>query len=582
MKVMKRLLVSFSHYFTYSKLAVIIITICFALQAVCNIGEVFLLQSVIDGIQDPKKIILQIILLCFVYIFGYMKEPAINYAQKHANIKLRQIWEPKILEKISRIAYNKLEEERTQELISCTKENVADRVGQSFCSFLEMSFGLIYVAAMFIIFTMYIPLYTAILILLIALFAWVYKKTGKIRESLFDSRQKLTRYSFYLQSLAFDRKISMERKLFDCSDVLYDIYEKEVNNANKSLKGKILALNTTSSVYQFLCVLFSLSAYLFLLSPLLSGKITLGFYMALIPAIKRLGQFCIALLNTYMLELKENAVLLGKLDSLSKLEEKWYTYDLQKAPSDIKSVCFKDVSFTYPNTEKQIFNHLNLTLDANKSYALVGENGCGKSTLIKLMLGLYQPDSGQIYIDGIDIKDMDFGDLQEKMSVLFQDFGRYDLTIAQNVSLNDNPDLDRLEKSVMKSTFSKSAEKFKNERNTFLGKRYAQGVELSGGQWQKLAIARMLYSEKPFLILDELTAALDPLAESEIYQLFLSQMRDKKGSLLVTHRLAATTFVDEILVLKDKEIAEKGNHKELILLNGYYAEMFNSQKEFYS
>lgn len=579
---MKKLLASFSSYYTYSKLAVIVIIICFALQAVCNIGEVFLLQSVIDGIQDPQKIILQIVLLCLVYIFGYMKEPAVNYAQKCANINLRQIWEPKILEKISRISYSRLEEQQTQELISCTKENVADRVGQSFCCFLEMSFALVYVAAMFIIFTINIPLYTAVLVLLIALFAWVYKKTGKIRESLFDSRQKLTRYSFYLQSLAFDRTISMERKLFDCSDVLYDIYKKEVKQANKSLKGKILALNTTTSVYQLVCILFSLSAYLFLLAPLLSGKITIGFYMALIPAIKRLGQFCITLLSSYMPELKENAILCGKLESLSKLEEKWYTYDPDKTASEIKSVCFEDVSFTYPNTEKQIFNHLNLTLDANKSYALVGENGCGKSTLIKLMLGLYQPDSGRIYVDDVNIKDMDFGDLQEKMSVLFQDFGRYDLTVAQNISLHDDPNPDRLEKAALKSTFCKSAENSSKKFNTFLGKRYAQGAELSGGQWQKLAIARMLYSEKPFLILDEPTAALDPLAESEIYQLFLSQMRDKKGSLLVTHRLAATTFVDEILVLKDKGIAEKGNHKELILLNGYYAEMFNSQKEFYS
>lgn len=579
---MKKLLISFRQYYENNKPAVFVIVVCFILQAVFNIGEIFLLQSMIDGIHNPKGIILQIILLCFVYVFGYMKEPAVNYAQKRANIKLRKNWEPKILEKISRISYSTLEEERTQELISCTKENVADKIGRSFCIFLEMLFGLIYSAGIFMIFVIYVPYYIVGLILLIALFTWVYKKTGKIREDLFNSRQKLTRYSFYLQSLAFDRKISMEWKLFDCSDVFYNTYEKEVKKTNKCLKEKILALNTTASFYQFLCILFSLSAYLFLLEPLMSDKISIGFYLALIPAMKRFGQFCMDFLNTYMLELKESAVLCDRLDSLSKLEEKWYIHDANKLPSEIRSVCFEDVSFTYPNTEKQIFEHLDLILDTSKSYALVGENGCGKSTLIKLMLGLYQPDSGRICIDGIDIKDMDFGDLQEKMAVLFQDFGRYDLTIAQNISLDNNPDRAILEECVLKSSFNKYIENSKDGLNTFLGKRYNEGTELSGGQWQKLAMARILYSDKSFLILDEPTAALDPLAESEMYQLFLSQMQEKKGSLLVTHRLAATTFVDEIFVLKDKKIAEKGNHKELISYEGYYAEMFNSQKEFYS
>ncbi|MBS0539601.1 MAG: ABC transporter ATP-binding protein [Proteobacteria bacterium] len=240
---------------------------------------------------------------------------------------------------------------------------------------------------------------------------------------------------------------------------------------------------------------------------------------------------------------------------------------------------FEDVGFIYPGAERWAVRHLSFTLKAGEVVALVGENGAGKTTLVKLLTRLYDPDEGRILLDGRDLRDYGLDDLRGSMGVIFQDFVRYNFSAGDNIAvgrIEARKDRARIERAAERSQADEVIARLPGGYDQRIGKRFKNGVELSGGEWQKVAIARAYMREAEVLILDEPTAALDARAEFEVFQRF-KELSEGKTAVLISHRFSSVRMADRIFVLADGKVADAGTHEELVARPGLYAELFELQ-----
>jgi ATP-binding cassette, subfamily B, bacterial len=263
--------------------------------------------------------------------------------------------------------------------------------------------------------------------------------------------------------------------------------------------------------------------------------------------------------------------------------------DALRAPRPIQEGFeFRNVSFTYPGTERYVLRNLNFVLAPGERIALIGENGQGKTTIVKLITRLYDVTEGQILLDGVDLRDYSIEDLHHQIGVIFQDFMRYEMTARENIvvgRLDDNAALESIrpawiEEAAQKSQASQVIERLPEGYDQMLGRRFEGGVDLSAGEWQRLALARAYLREAQVLILDEPTAALDAKSEFEVFQRF-AELTAGKMALLISHRFSTVRMADRIVVLEGGKLAEEGTHAQLIALGGRYSTMFEMQAASY-
>ena len=324
-------------------------------------------------------------------------------------------------------------------------------------------------------------------------------------------------------------------------------------------------------------------AMLVLLRPLQAGTIDVAFYVASIMALLQAERLVTQELVQITSRLSQHREFFVDLTAFSAMAETPRPLTRRAPAETFRSIEFAGVSFTYPGTEQPVLKEVSFVLETGRHYALVGANGSGKSTIAKLMLGLYRPDGGQILINGIAITEWPQDAVNGLFGVVFQDFARYSLTVRDNIDVAVSG---RLDDATVRASLARAGlsddfvRRLPRGYDTPLGKVLRGGVDVSGGEWQRLAMARSLASEAPVRILDEPTAALDPLAESELYRSY-SRIAAGLTTLFISHRLGSTKIADRILVIDGGAIVESGSHEELMRHDGLYERMFAAQRHWY-
>ncbi len=377
-----------------------------------------------------------------------------------------------------------------------------------------------------------------------------------------------------------------ERSLFGFQNYINEKwghnYTTGINIEKQANKRMFTRVGICNSIAIFFVCLITL----ILTIPVSAGTLSVGIYIALIKAIhdfiESISWQFVDVINKFTI----NNLYLKDISNFFKLEivEEVLepTIDSEKNLL-IDSIEFKNVTFIYPKTTQKILDNCSLSLDSCKTYSIVGENGCGKTTLIKLLSGLYEDYTGQILINGIDIRKIEKKCLRTYMSIVYQDFCKYQISLKDNLLLSNssqNVTNHNLESILIKLKLDSLMNRLPNGLNTPLGKLDTDSIDLSGGEWQKIAIARGLLNNAPLHILDEPTAALDPISELNLYRTF-QEVISNKFTVFITHRLGAAKLADEIIVIRKGSVIEQGSHNDLMMLDGYYAKMFNTQRSWY-
>lgn len=540
--------------------------------------------KVFEGKSDTNIVVAPIVLLLFYAFFTNFMPEVSELVDLKAKNKITIFLKKILLEKKTKLEYFHVENAEDQDLINRVCSEPIEMFMNGFKNILTTAYLIVSsMSILFIIFSIKPFSGIAIICVTIPLFC-ISLKTGRKNYELSKEHQKIKRQYSYISEMLMNREYANERTLFRYSDVFRKKYSDMYNDAFK-IESKIEKKRYTNMKSGSLVTLILIFIILIILIPSLKSKtITIGTFIALANASLSLVQNMSWKLSVAMMEHSKLNEYLKDWNMFFDLSEKNNADIAAKRDNDFKfeSLEFVDVTFKYPNTNDYILKNCSFKMQSKKKYALVGVNGAGKSTIIKLITGMYNDYSGKILLNGLDIKDYDYTMLKGIISVVFQDFCKYETTVKDNIIVGRGFEYDQNEVNniIDKLELNELNENLKNGLDTTIGKAIEEGVDLSGGQWQKLAISRLLYSDAQINILDEPTAALDPIAEGNTYKLFDS-VSDEKFVIYITHRLGAIKMVDEILLVNDGCIVEKGTHKSLMEIKKMYYNMYSKQQKWY-
>lgn len=384
----------------------------------------------------------------------------------------------------------------------------------------------------------------------------------------------------YLRYIGASDETAKEVKIFGLSDFIIDRFRFLSNKFYHDSRHLATRRSFWGSVFTVLGSLGYYTAYVVIILQAVSGKLSIGSLTFLAGSFRQMRTLLEGILNRFT-TVSQGAIYLRDFFDFFEMAPKiTEVKNGRPFPNPVKEgFTFENVGFRYTNSEIWANRHLSFTLHAGEKLALVGENGAGKTTLVKLLARLYDPAEGRILLDGIDLKEYNLPELRANVGVIFQDYLRYQMSFALNIAIGnigEKDNRDMIEASARKSLADILAEKLPDKYDQALGRRFNNGVELSGGEWQKIAIARAYMREAQLLILDEPTSALDARAEYGVFQRF-AELTKGKTAVLISHRFSTVRMADRILVLDKGEMIEIGSHEELLQKGGRYAELFNLQ-----
>ncbi len=605
-----------------------------ALIPVATLVAARLIDAVVSSVRDGApvaEVYRLLILLAALTAFGWLKSAMHNFADLKLVLALRARYRTALTEKRARLEYRLLEQSETWDLIQRVAANPeGGRLKATYFHLVDLTSFIIKVGGLMAILASvvwWLPL-AVIAVSGLALFSGV--RGGKALYRAEREAAEHDRQLSYLGDVMLGRDAAAERTLFGANNMLTGLWRAVFKNAlGIRFRARVkwylnaYALNLTNQLIWVMLMLL-------LLAPLKAGAVSIGLFLALTQAFTKFdivwgfmdtvnglaadAEFFKDLTAFLALPEETGMVRTGSDDttptpsslspghtdippipsplspgrpdfSLSSTLTSTRSNDFSRSPTLLE---LRDVSFRYPGTERLILDGLDMTLEPGKHYALVGANGCGKTTLTRLVTGLYPVESGSIRINGREIGEYTPSELRSLFSIVYQDFARYGVSLHDNVFLGHEFAADgglAGEMTGPQQVFERAGlgpliERLPQGAATPLGKYVPDGMDISGGEWQRVAMARCLAQPSALRILDEPTAALDPVAESELYASF-ERLTAGATTLLITHRLGATRTADVIMVLDGGRIVESGSHAELMRLGGLYSRMFESQRYWY-
>lgn len=436
-------------------------------------------------------------------------------------------------------------------------------------------------------FAMITPLFIIILailsLILILLNLYIQKNDFEFNNEKVEDDRKLD----YLYEVMTSYKYAKEIRINNVSDFIRNkfqaIFHVQVINLKRLMNKKLFV----SLLSVFLSAIQSTAMYLFFTYQVSTHQIDIAQYTVLLASTTLLLSALISLFSkmgivnnsikayAFLTEYKQN------IDDNSVTVKSNYL-DPQAVDYSNSTVRFENVSFSYPGSSINALEDINIKIPCHQKLGIVGLNGSGKTTLVKLMLRLYLPSQGKITLNGIDISTIPFNSYIQHIGVVLQDYILFAYSVKENITFNDNAMINEIMTSIENSGLNTKIENLPQGINTSVGRELDDnGVEFSGGEGQKLAVARADYRNAAILILDEPTSALDPIAEYELFSR-LNEIAQNKTTIFITHRLASTKFCEHLIVLSNGKVIEQGNHSQLMNQNGEYARLFNSQAKYYS
>nr|WP_304979680.1 ATP-binding cassette domain-containing protein [uncultured Acetatifactor sp.] len=564
-----------------------------------------LLDAAVSG---EGKLFGEILLFGGIFLLSLLMTYGNRLGRQRMRKKLYGHFSEQVLGKFSRIRYAAYESQEALDTIKRAGDAPQEHILEFFTTFLEAAseliriccYGAVFAGLSFWCLILGIPAFGAML--------YFDLKRIRLMMGLYEGQ---TREERLMES--YEGALSGKETLYDLrvAGAVPFFLKKRKGLSDRIVKERYRRTIQSQLVYSYgemATVLWMAVVLFFSVNALLKGKATLGLFVALVGSLQQMAGTFRALGEKYS-ELQRRAAYVGYYVAFLELAEapagKTALTDQEESPAGKtaltekealagkkgtreaagKGIRFEHVTFTYPGRKEPALRDVSFAMAPGTRTALVGHNGSGKSTLVKLLCGLYQPDSGHIFIDGQDVAQMSPDALRRHFSVVFQDYGKYSFTVRENVELGDvekmRAPVREREKAVRAALRQGLAEDLAGMLEKPLGTLSPEGTGLSGGQWQRLALSRACYRDSAICVLDEPTASLDPVAENELYANFTEMMRER-ACILISHRLAVARYTDRILVLEGGRLVEDGTHGSLMEREGVYASMYLAQSHWYA
>ena len=498
---------------------------------------------------------------------------------KNTENKLRLKLRPLMVRKQASLNFESMENDKTLDLTAHVSQNTEAKfigVMSSFTGSINLMIQMAGILSILFTYVWWVPLiflFGAIPLIILSF------KGGKNIYKSYKKVSVLSRTMNYLSDILCSRETGAERTLFGYTKEINDKF-KATHLKRSNLNTKTIAVEMTQSKACGIALnIFVLIAMFSMISKVADKTISIGLYISITGAMINLVRVLSDALSQLIYDLSEYIEYFKDFTAFFALSGNENVLEYTRSNSHFEEMTIKNLWFKYKDTDDYILKGVNLHIEKGKSYSLIGINGAGKTTLTKIITGLYRDFEGEITINGRDIKEYSLSGLRDIFSVVYQDYAKYYIPLIDNITFgaNANDNFDELFKTTELDVV---IDKLPSGAKTPLGKIFDGGTDISVGEWQKIAIARSVYRDCPFMILDEPTASLSPMTETKIYNKF-AEISAGHTLLLISHRLGGAKLSKTLLVLDDGKIVEEGSHSELMQKNGLYAEMFVNQRSWY-
>lgn len=548
---------------------------------------IYITQRLLETIGTAERHLQGVISICLwigalavIHIWDLIQNHASNLLQLILLRKLKEKLLPAMADKANAIAYEYFEDSATKDIFHRLEKTPHEMVWNVFDLVLNITREMISVVGIMIIFARVSGWFLLVfLVVMVPTFIFDYRSVSTISK-MHHSQTFAERELAYYEGLLEDKYALHELKVMNGIDHVHKKWKSKADIVLKNYMSTTLKSQLIQFCSMLLLFLFSAGIIGILVVDLRWGNLAVSTFVALTNAIQSMNSISYDM-AWFLSRLGRNGDQMEYFQKLFALPDE--NRGMKEILGDAYEISFEKVSFSYPGSDKQVLSDLTFCVKAGEKVCIVGRNGAGKSTIIKLLCGLYRPDSGTIKVNGVDIREVSPLQMKKVRSIVFQDFCKFFSTVRENVTYSDMSRVQNDEavwdalKNGMIDDYVRSLEL---QLDTRLGTISEDGVDLSGGQWQKLALARASFCESKCLILDEPTSALDPMAESRMYHMFAEILADY-GYIFISHRLASAKMAERILVLEKGEVVEDGSHSQLMEKKGLYWNMFTEQSSWY-